>query len=62
MTNQRGGLPMKQTKKLTRGQREILHRNGVDTTNCRLVVETKEYIDYQCEDGSIKRFLKGDAK
>ena len=49
---------MKQTKKLTRSQRELLHKKGVDTKECRLVEDTKEYIVVQFSDGSIFRYYK----
>ena len=39
---------MKQTKKLTRNQREYLKRyHNVDTSKARLVEETKDYIKVQ---------------
>lgn len=47
---------MKQTKKLTRYQHRIMQKKGIDTTGCRLVHETKEFIDYQKPDGTICRF------
>lgn len=53
---------MKQTKKFTRGQREYLQRNHVDTTGCRLVEETKEFIDFQKPSGEVERFWKGSAR
>lgn len=53
---------MKQTKKLTRNQREMLQRSLVDTTGCRLVRETNEYIDFLKPNGEVERFWKGSAK
>lgn len=50
---------MKQTKKLTRGQREYLQKHGVQIDGCRLVEETVEYIDFQNKKGEIERFWKG---
>ena len=48
---------MKQTKKLTRNQREYLRRyHNVDTSKARLVEETKDYISVQFEDGSIIKY------
>lgn len=49
---------MKQTKKLTRGQKEYLQRNGVDTNGCHLVKETKDYIDFQKPNMEVERFWK----
>ena len=49
---------MKQTKKLTRDQHRLLQRNGIDTTGCRLVEDTKEYLDYLTADGIVERFYK----
>ena len=50
---------MKQTKKLTRGQREYLKKvHKVDTTKARLVEDTKEYISIQFEDGNIVKYNK----
>lgn len=50
---------MKQTKKLTRNQREYLERHyHIDTTGVRLVEETKDYIKVQMTDGTIKEFSK----
>ena len=51
---------MKQTKKLTRNQREYLQKYGVDTQGCRLVEETKEYIDFLKPNGEVERFWKGE--
>ena len=52
---------MKQTKKLTRNQRELLeNRFGVKNTSIyRLVEETKEFLTVQnISNGNIKRFDK----
>lgn len=50
---------MKQTKKLTRGQREYLERHHhVDTLKARLVEETKEYIKVQFDGGVIIKYPK----
>ena len=50
---------MKQTKKLTRNQREFIARKyHVDTHGMRLVEETKKYIKVQLESGEIKEFSK----
>ena len=49
---------MKQTKKLTRSQREFLHKKGVDTKKCRLVEETKTHIIVQFEEGEIFSYSK----
>lgn len=49
---------MKQTKRLTRAQREYLNKHHVNTENCRLIEETKDYIDYQ-KDGQVYRLVKG---
>ena len=51
---------MKQTKKLTRNQREYLQKYGVDTQGCRLVEETKAYIDFLKPSGEVERFWKGE--
>ena len=50
---------MKQTKKLTRNQREFLERKyKVDTTNARFVDETKDYIRVQFDGGAIIKYNK----
>lgn len=52
---------MKQTKKLTRNQRELLEKRfGVKNTNVyRLVEETNDFITVQnVQRGNIKRFDK----
>lgn len=50
---------MKQTKKLTRGQREFIERHyDIDTVGVRLVEETKDYIKVQLMSGAIKEFSK----
>lgn len=50
---------MKQTKKLTRSQKEYLARyHGVDTSNARLVEETKDYIRVQFDGGVIIKYDK----
>lgn len=50
---------MKQTKKLTRNQREYLRRyHNVDTPKARLVEETKEYIKIQIDGGVIIKYDK----
>ena len=51
---------MKQTKKLTRYQHRMLQKKGINTEGCRLVHETKEFIDYQKPDGTIERFMRED--
>ena len=53
---------MKQTKKLTRGQIEYLQKHHVNTEGCRLVEETKDYIEYMKPNGEINRFMKGGRK
>ena len=50
---------MKQTKKFTRGQREYLQKHHVNIEGCRLVLETKDYIDFQKPSGEVERFWKG---
>ena len=46
---------MKQTKKLTRNQREYLERyHDVDISKARLVEETKDYITILIDDEIIK--------
>ena len=50
---------MKQTKKLTRNQREYLERyHNVDTSKARLVEETKDYIRVQFDGGVIIKYDK----
>ena len=50
---------MKQTKKLTRGQRELLERQfHIDTDGVRLVEETKDYITVQFKDKNVETFWK----
>ena len=50
---------MKQTKKLTRGQREFLEKYYcIDTIGVRLVEDTKDYIKVQLMNGEIKEFSK----
>ena len=50
---------MKQTKKLTRNQRTYLERyHNVDTSNARLVEETKDYIIVQFDGGVIIKYDK----
>lgn len=49
---------MKQTKKLTRTQRKILEKHEVDTRDCRLVTETRDYITVQYSDGTIVSYEK----
>lgn len=50
---------MKQTKKLTRNQREYLERyHNVDTSKARLVEETKDYIRVQIDGGVIIKYDK----
>lgn len=57
----KGDKIMKQTKKLTRSQREYLKKkHKVDTTKARLVEETKEYIIIQFEDNTIVKYAKID--
>ena len=51
---------MKQTKKLTRYQHRLLQKHGIDTTGCRLVQETKEFIEYLTAEGVVERFIKED--
>lgn len=50
---------MKQTKRLTRNQREYLEKHhNVDTSKVRLVEETKDYITVQFDDGAIFKYYK----
>lgn len=49
---------MKQTKKLTRNQREFLERIEVDTDGVRLVEDTRDYITVQHKNGNIETFWK----
>ena len=50
---------MKQTKKLTRNQREFLEKKyAVDTTKARLVEETKDSLRVQIDGGVIITYLK----
>lgn len=50
---------MKQTKKLTRGQREYLQKyHNVDCRNVRLVQDTYDYIKIQNEKGEIIKYDK----
>lgn len=52
---------MKQTKKLTRNQREYLLAHHVDdVAGIRLVEETSKYIKVQNEQGKIMKFIKED--
>lgn len=51
---------MKQTKKLTVSQHKFLQKQGVDTKGCRLIEDTKEYIDYQKANGEAERIWKGE--
>lgn len=52
---------MKQTKKISRSQRIILQRQGVDITGCRLIEETKQYIDILKADGVTKQRIMKDG-
>ena len=52
---------MKQTKKISRSQRNILQRHGVDITGCRLIEETKYYIDILKADGVTKQRIMKDG-
>lgn len=48
---------MKQTKKLTRNQREFLNKKcNIDTTGVRLIEDTKEYIKIQLFNGRITSY------
>lgn len=59
MQKVRADLSMKQTKKLTRNQREYLERyHNVDTSKARLVEETKDYIRVQFDGGVIIKYDK----
>lgn len=51
---------MKQTKKPTRGQRELLEKKFHihDTVGIRIVKETKEYITIQHMSGNIETLWK----
>ena len=50
---------MKQTKKPTRNQRELLEKQfHIDTDGVRIVEETKDYITVQHVNGSIETFWK----
>lgn len=51
---------MKQTKKLTRSQRQFIQKKGLDTRAYRVVEETNKYITVQHENGEIKTLQKGD--
>lgn len=44
---------MKQTKKLTRNQREFLIRRKIDSDGVRVVEETNDFIKVQKPDGTI---------
>lgn len=49
---------MKQTKKPTRNQRELLEKLEVNTEGVRIVVDTKDYITVQHKNGHIETFWK----
>lgn len=50
---------MKQTKKPTRGQRELLEKKfHIDTVGVRIVEETKDCITVQFMSGNIETFWK----
>lgn len=50
---------MKQTKKPTRNQRELLQRKfHIDTDGVRIVEETKEYITVQHKSGNVETLWK----
>ena len=49
---------MKQTKKLTRGQREFLQRKGIDTEGVRVVEDTKDYIVVVFPDENVFKYHK----
>ena len=50
---------MKQTKKLTRNQREFLEKKiQIDTDGVRLVEDTKDYIMVQHKNGNVETFWK----
>lgn len=50
---------MKQTKKPTRNQRELLEKQfHIETVGVRIVEETKEYITVQFMSGNIETFWK----
>lgn len=51
---------MKQTKKLTRSQREYLTKKHIPAEMYRLVEETKDYITIQHMNGDIRKIMKGD--
>lgn len=50
---------MKQTKKLTRNQREYLERKHIDT-NCRVVEETNKFIKLLYGDSKIVTINKAE--
>ena len=52
-------LKMKQTKKPTRNQRELLQRKfNIDTEGVRIVEETKDYITVQHKNNNVETFWK----
>ena len=55
-------LNMKQTKKFTRSQHEYLQKRGVNTLNCRLIEETKDYIKFLNAKNEVEVFWKGSAR
>ena len=54
---------MKQTKKLTRSQREFLSRNcHIETVGVRLIEDTKDYVKVQLMSGEIKTYDRTTGK
>lgn len=54
---------MKQTKKLTRNQREFLdNKCHVDPVGVRLIEDTKDYLKVQLMSGAIKTYDKTNGK
>ena len=49
---------MKQSKKLTRNQRNFLEKNNIDTEGVRFIQETPSFFEYITKDGSVKRLNK----
>ena len=54
---------MKQTKKLTRNQREFLEKKyKINTRGVRLVEETKDYITVQFPDENVFKYHKKEER
>ena len=49
---------MKQTKKMSRQQRNLLLKNKINVEGVRIIVETKDYLDYMTPDGNKHRLEK----